>query len=96
MNIQESLEEKSMQLKWTAFRLMSDVKQQLNRRPITMIGVVCLVRAIEKETELVGGGGWGVSPPSPPLATGAQSSLACMLLQAWPKQSMLSTLFISK
>lgn len=32
----------------------------------------------------------------PPLATEAQCSLACMLLQAWPKQSMLSTLFISK
>lgn len=32
---------------------MSDVKQQLDRRAITMIGVPCLLRAIETETELV-------------------------------------------
>lgn len=32
---------------------MSDVKQQLDRRAITMIGVLRLVRAIETEIELV-------------------------------------------
>lgn len=37
----------------------------------------------------------GLCPPYP-TAVEAKHSLACMLLQGWPKQSMLSTLFISK
>lgn len=32
---------------------MSDVKQQLGQRAITMIGVLCLVRVIETKIELV-------------------------------------------
>lgn len=56
---------------------MSDVKQQLDRRAITVIGVLlCLVRAIDAETELV-------ESETPPLVTEVQCSLACKLLQDW-------------
>lgn len=77
----------------TAFRLMSDVEQQLDQWAITVIGVPCLQRLSETEVQFVEA---GCPPLPPPLAAEAQHSLVFMLLQARPNQSMHSTLFISK
>lgn len=72
-----------------AFRLMKDVEQQEDWQAITMIGVLCEVRDRDCGEE-------ECPHLFPPMSTGARCLLACMLLQAWLKQSMHSTLFISK